>query len=900
MARALAVLRGVSAHQSSGAVLISGQPGIGKTALLTEIWQQAATMRFRVASSKCDRTEQVWPGAPVIGLLRAGADPLASADEYAAAARATSEPLLMADQIAALLEAAAAAGPLLIAMDDLQWADRVTRFTLRMLFYRLTGLPVAWVLTGSDEDVLTDVTPYGQIRSEHIQLAPLGADDIRAIAADRLGHPPDERTLKFLATADGSPFLAAQITDALIRSAARGDSDPVPAEFTAAIARQVGALDEATRDLVQLLAVAGRPLHMRDITALLAATPGPGSEQAVATAIEAGLIAPSGGALRFHHDLVLEAAYATMPAPLTRKLHLALAEYYFTTAGEPLLAVPHARAAGPGDPACAGMLAAAAEALASVSPDDAGDLAALAVRSIRPGQAEWRELSLRCLTVLCRVQRQAKATALADLILASADDANTIGQVETEAALALWLGGRLAELVARADRTLGNPDLDPAITARLRAVRALARTRLTTGDAAAEEAAAALADARASGDRDALALALQAAGQANRNEARHGPALRHFREMRSVTGMTGIAEEITELQFLDRYDHAQALLDQAVADTRGTNGAILPALQFAQAWQHFTLGRLDEADASARALIDLGQQLGSDLYTGDAIIIRVSVSLLRGDTETAAAQLRRASDLSGADEHIRSPVLAVANGWLAATLGRLEQAVTVLRPVVEGALQSRSYWPVWPCWNGLFFQFATLAGDEALATATVDIAQNAAARNPGVASFEGVALNLRGRRTKDIDLIARSADTLARSPRPVLRALGAESYGHALLTAGQRSAALAQLDQAWDLYHQMGARACRAQVQQVMRETGARYPKWAAATSSARTGWPSLTSAERRVATLIGEGHTNKSAASELGVSANTVTTHLRSVFTKLGIQSRVQLAIQLHNENSG
>ena len=60
------------------------------------------------------------------------------------------------------------------------------------------------------------------------------------------------------------------------------------------------------------------------------------------------------------------------------------------------------------------------------------------------------------------------------------------------------------------------------------------------------------------------------------------------------------------------------------------------------------------------------------------------------------------------------------------------------------------------------------------------------------------------------------------------------------------------------------------------------------------TGWASLTDAERRVATLISEGHTNKSAASALGVSINTVGTHLRAVFAKLGVQSRVQLANHL------
>ncbi len=82
-----------------------------------------------------------------------------------------------------------------------------------------------------------------------------------------------------------------------------------------------------------------------------------------------------------------------------------------------------------------------------------------------------------------------------------------------------------------------------------------------------------------------------------------------------------------------------------------------------------------------------------------------------------------------------------------------------------------------------------------------------------------------------------------------------------------------------------------------MRDAGARRSKWSTATTTPASGWASLTDAERRVATLISEGHTNKSAASTLGVSINTVGTHLRTVFAKLRVQSRVQLANMVHNE---
>ncbi len=150
------------------------------------------------------------------------------------------EPLLLAERIADALEQAAAAGPVLVVIDDVQWADRVSLFIIRTLLSRLLGLPVVWLLATRDDDPRADLIGLDVSRVEHIRLAPLSSLDLAAIAHDRLGTVPDTRTRGFLEACAGNPLLASQILDGMVRSAARGRPDAVPAAFNAAIAPATG------------------------------------------------------------------------------------------------------------------------------------------------------------------------------------------------------------------------------------------------------------------------------------------------------------------------------------------------------------------------------------------------------------------------------------------------------------------------------------------------------------------------------------------------------------------------------------------------------------------------------------------------------------------------------------
>ena len=183
--------------------------------MLGEVCRQATRMQLRVASGKCEPIRQVNPGAPVIAALRTGRSPLADAGEYAQIVELAGQPLLLAERIAAVIECAVAAGPVLVSLDDWQWADQVSRFIMRTLPGRLIGLPVVWLFASRDDDVFADLAGSVPGSIDHIQLAPLTSADLAAIAKDRLGHAPDERTLSFLTAGAGNPLLATQIVDDL-------------------------------------------------------------------------------------------------------------------------------------------------------------------------------------------------------------------------------------------------------------------------------------------------------------------------------------------------------------------------------------------------------------------------------------------------------------------------------------------------------------------------------------------------------------------------------------------------------------------------------------------------------------------------------------------------------------
>jgi DNA-binding CsgD family transcriptional regulator len=880
-------------HGASGVVLISGNAGVGKTALLSEICRQASHMNIRLARSKCDEIEQAWPGAPIVGLLRTGRDPLLAGPEFQEISGLIAGPLLLVDRIAGHLSLLADEQRLLIAVDDVQWADRVSRYALRALISRLVGMPIVWLLASRCDDIGLSASAADTVEVEHIRLGPLTYPAIADIARDRLGAHLDARVEEILDAAGGNAFLAVQIIDGMARKDETGCAGGIPAQLRSAVRQRLTSLSVPARQLVEAVAVAGRPVSITDLTQLCDASGGPAYdsafERAVNDAVASALVKSTGAELNFGHDLLKEAVYELIAPDVRRRLHAQFARHFAEDKGDVLLAAAHARVAvSVGDEANARIMLAAAEALINTSAVDAADLALQAFRTLRPGQPQWLELGEQAVAVLSRSQRAADTIAAADVLLATVDDADVVGRIETHTVSPIWLSGHSAALLERADRAIARAGSRHDLVVRFRAARALAHTRLLVADKATEEAEAALAEARASHDRPALALALQAAGEAAHNERRHQLALKYFRELRSVTRVSYLSEEIMELQLLDRYDDAQLLLDGAIGDSGTKVDSILPDLLFAQLKQHYNLGRLREADETAASLIELGEMAGTTVHVVEGILMRTTVALLRGEPELAAQRLRPALRPAD-DEAIRHPGLSFISGWVTTEQGDIASGRRILSELLDTSHRTRSYWAWWPCYANVLFSIGLITGATNITERTVEFAEESARRNPDVATLNGMALNLRGRLGGDLSMLAESVKILHHSPRPILRAAGAEHYGRALLSADQREAALEHLDVAWDEYDRMGASAPRARVQRLMREAGARRPKWVG--DHAEADKASLTEAERRVAYLIANGHTNKSAAKSLGITTNTVGTHLRSIYAKLGVQSRVQLA---------
>jgi DNA-binding CsgD family transcriptional regulator/tetratricopeptide (TPR) repeat protein len=900
----LAALVEDAGRARAGAVVVHGEAGAGKSALLEDVI--AGAVGVRVLRTQGLESESPLAFAALHRLLRpvrqvldrlpvpqARALRVAFGEEEGAAV----DPFLVALATLSALTEAAEASPVLCLIDDAHWLDGASADALLFAARRLQADRVAMVFATRDADAR-------EFRHDGIPALHLGALDgtaARALIADRVGAPlPDEVCDQLLMQAGGNPLALVELPTALTPAQLHG-SEVLPSRLhlTAAVERVF--LDRCRRlsehvQTVLLVAAAddsGRLATVRHAAALLGA-----DSRALQEAERSGLLLTEGDSVRVRHPLVRSAVYQAATGLERREAHRALAEALAGVDDADRQAWHRAAAAeGPDEDVAAalervavraerrgghGAAAAAYERAAELTAGD-HDRAARLFAAARNAWTGGRTTRARRLSEAARAladERLLRADidrlrARIAYYLGSASEGHRI-LMQAARAVAADAPSRALEMTAVAtvlavyggDSGLG---LDPAALSTDPAPDDTPYTRclkqLLTGMAAAGRSDWAAAAAPL---RDALALGIELGG----------------RDLLPNLGAAAL--------HLGDDASAEACFTAMIAEGR-VNGAgmlvlyALPRLVFPQ----LLTGRWAAAGASAEEALTLSGSAGQPAMTGAPLALLTLLAARQGSPRYDAL-------LTGLEEVVASQPLGILAG--------------PVRDVTSWAKATR----------------AAAAGDPGTAFHHLDRVRLPAIRRMAVVDLLDAAVRSdeRDAASASVEELACFADgtgwpwalavvdhgrallaPVARAPelfegslahhaaagRPYERARTHLAYGEFLRRAQRRVDARVHLRLALAIFEDMQAEPLIARATQELRASG----------ETARTRDPStllaLTPMELKVAELVGQGLSTKDVAAECWISPRTVEFHLRNCFAKTGVTSRAQLArLQLTQPTTG
>ncbi|MFJ4689330.1 AAA family ATPase [Streptomyces sp. NPDC088789] len=881
------LIASVARTGSGGLALIQGEPGIGKTTLLAEAVAMARAAGFSVGLGRADELHHIVPLSSLAACVLHGDQPLLSGGAFADLARNQDQRIWLVERLAEAIEARAGSAPVLIGLDDVQWADPLSRFALKQLPARLRTSPVLWMLAGRldpagpTEEIVAAAADG--LPAVAVPLGPLSGAAIRQLADDTLGAAVDERVRDLLDGAGGNPFLAVEMLAGLGTADASGDL--VPSTLVVGVRGRLRSLQPSTLRFLQMGAVLGRRFGFYDAAALCGQPPAT-LISALEEAMRAGLLADDGDQLVFRHDLLRQAVYVDVPPSARKVLHREAAGHLVSAGRRPIDAVPHIlRGALPGDEEAVALLRRAAEDVLPVTPGLAADLMTHAlelVPSARQLRFEVGEQAILCLT---RAGRSREALSTGNRLLACRPSLEVFSRLQAALGGTLWSLDLAEELRRRAESALAVGGAAPEAGARLAALRALALSRGHDLVAAREAGETALRAATAIGDREAHVLALSGLGEIAQNAGENAVALERFAALSTIDSAF-LPEEIVAHLHVDDFAAGGRLLLQAADNA----GAMRQAMMLWAQGQH-DLGRglLDDADAVLATMERLEDDVQVPVQQVNGRVIRSRIALLRGDRDAAREHLAAAQErLAVKPNPGNMAAVRFLEAVHAEADGDIGLAVDKIRQVQREGFFMR--WRLLRDWVDSGIRMALRGADHELAEDLAAQAQTLADRNPAVPTATGIAAQALGLAKSDLALLERSVKLLKASPRPLVRAAAYADFGQALLTAGRRPQAVAALTQAHGMFAESGAHAAAARLQRDLDGPGAGSGR-AATKQHPVQGWGALTASEKKVARLIAEGHTNRLAADLLVVSPHTVNTHLTSAFRKLAVNSRVQLA---------
>src|SRR6476661_9853088 len=358
-------------------VLVEGEPGMGKTRLLAEAGRVARRLGFQAGAGAADPGAGVVELAPLMSALFDGSRPLLERSGLRELHSLPEQRYWLLQDLQAMLERAALGGPLLIALDDLQWADSGTAAALRALPVRLADLPVAWILAfrpdqGSAQ-LLSAIEHLGQSGAERIVLGPLDDAAVAQVAEDVMDAEPGDALLELVKGARGSPFLLMELLSGLrdedlIRVVA-GQAELIEARLPRRVGftmrERLRGVSAPAREAAIVAASLGRRFSFIDLANVLERPPaallGPIEEL-----IDSGMLVESGDRLAFRHDVTREAVRESVPVSARRALDRQAADVLLAAGAAPVeVAAQLAASAEPGDQEAISILLRAGEALAT-------------------------------------------------------------------------------------------------------------------------------------------------------------------------------------------------------------------------------------------------------------------------------------------------------------------------------------------------------------------------------------------------------------------------------------------------------------------------------------------------------------------------------------------------------
>jgi DNA-binding CsgD family transcriptional regulator len=914
-----------AARGAGGSVLIEGEAGIGKTSLLEAALGTAGRLGLQVRRASADELERRRPFGVIVDCL--GIDRAAAGARQAEIARLLEEdrsptgwePLAGAAQgefrvveaVLTLVEELAAKGPVVVAIDDLQWADPSTILVLHRLGRAVQRLPVLLVCACRPlprppelERLVTSLTGQGARR---LALGPLDAPAVAILVETLVGAAPGPQLLRQVAGAGGNPLFVTELVGALtaggsIRPVPDGGVDVaaagIPSSLTLTILHRLSFLPQGTLDLLRAASVVGASFTVGELS-LVTGTPSFELLAALRESLTAGVLGEEPTRLRFRHDLLREALYQDLPGPVRAGLHLDAARA-LARAGAPAEQVAEhlLRGAVPGDTEAVSWLREAAAKVASHAPAVAVDLLRRALELTGPADPVRDRLLVEQAVSLMWSGSVLEAEQTCRQVLARGHDPAVESQLRQCLAQALLARGRSEAALAEAEAAAAAPGMAEPDRARLWAWASMGRISLgdldgaarlveRVGTVAADDLARCISMATLATERhfrghfdEAAELAQEAVRLADRSQ---GQAAHRF----NVHFYLGVF-----LLDLDRLEEARDALQRGrlLSEELGAKWS-LPIYQWASALARFVSGDWDDAAAECEACVELATDVGTRRGVLFSHSLASIIALHRNDLGAAgqaAAAAERELAETGRQSGLELWVL-LARALLLEANGQTEAAHEAL-------------WSAWRQGTSAgnlsynadlgpdLVRLSLATGQGGLAAEVATGVRALATANPGVPRLEGAARQCEGMAADDPELLLEAVAAHRRGPRPLELARACEDAAAALARAGRPAEAARSYDQALELYERLQAARDTARVEAGLRAVGRRRGR-RGPRGRPRSGWASLTPTEAKVAELVAEGLSNPEIAERLFVSRHTVHTHVSHILAKLGLGSRVELA---------